>query len=60
MESDDPLKFVLGEGGVIEGWERGLVGTCPGEKLELTIPPELAYGEEGNLSYCLPVYIQFD
>ena len=52
MESDEPLKFVLGEGGVIEGWERGLVGTCPGEKLELTIPPELAYGEEGNPSYC--------
>ena len=49
MDFDEPLKFVLGEGGVIEGWERGLVGTCPGEKIELTIPPELGYGEEGKL-----------
>ena len=49
MDFDEPLSFVLGEGGVIDGWERGLVGTCPGEKLELTIPPELGYGEEGNL-----------
>ena len=48
MDFDEPLKFVLGEGGVIEGWERGLVGTCPGEKIELTIPPELGYGEEGK------------
>ena len=48
MDFDEPLKFVLGEGGGIEGWERGLVGTCPGEKIELTIPPELGYGEEGK------------
>ena len=48
MDFDEPLSFVLGEGRVIDGWERGLVGACPGEKLELTIPPELGYGEEGN------------
>ena len=51
VDFDEPLSFVLGEGGVIDGWERGLVGTCPGEKLELTIPPELGYGEEGNLEF---------
>ena len=49
MDFDEPLSFVLGKGGVIEGWERGLVGTCPGEKIELTIPPELGYGEEGKV-----------
>ena len=29
---------------VIKGWDQGLVGRCIGEKLELTIPPELGYG----------------
>ena len=43
-----PLEFELGKGLVIPGWEQGLRGTCPGEGLELTIPPHLAYGEEGN------------
>ncbi len=43
-----PFKFTLGEGGVIEGWDQGLVGMQVGEKKTLTIPPELAYGKEGR------------
>ena len=27
------VRFVLGEGRVIAGWEKGLVGTCAGEKV---------------------------
>lgn len=54
VDFDEPLSFVLGEGRVIDGWERGLVGTCPGEKLELTIPPELGYGEEGAGNGVIP------
>jgi peptidylprolyl isomerase len=42
----DPLSVTLGSGGVIAGWDEGLVGTTAGERLQLDIPSEMAYGEE--------------
>jgi len=46
-EGKDPLRFVLGERRVIAGWERGLIGTCAGEKVVMVIPASLGYGERG-------------
>lgn len=42
-----PLQFALGLGQVIEGWDRGLIGMCIGEKRKLTIPSHLGYGSAG-------------
>ena len=48
MTRRKPLKMTLGRGGVIDGWEQGLIGICVGEKRTLIIPPDLGYGKRGN------------
>lgn len=40
-----PFPVIIGEGRVIKGWEKGLLGIKVGEKRKLTIPPTMAYGE---------------
>jgi FKBP-type peptidyl-prolyl cis-trans isomerase len=43
-----PLPFPLGAGRVIQGWDQGVLGMKVGERRVLTIPSELAYGEQGH------------
>jgi hypothetical protein len=42
-----PIKFILGEGEVIKGWDEGIALMQVGDKFRLIIPPQLAYGETG-------------
>ena len=40
-----PIDFPLGRGGVIQGWDDGLIGSQAGSLVKLDVPAELAYGE---------------
>ncbi len=45
-----PASFVIGEGAVISGWDKTLVGKQLGSRVLLTIPPVDGYGAKGQPS----------
>lgn len=47
VNSDKQLRFKLGKGKVIKGWETGIVGMKKGGRRLLVVPPSLAYAEQG-------------
>lgn len=56
-----PFKFTLGQGQVIKGWDQGIKTMKKGENAIFTIPPELAYGEQGSPPTIPPnATLQFD
>lgn len=49
-----PLRFQLGAGQVIQGWDKGIQGMKVGGRRQLTIPARLAYGDRGAGSAIAP------
>ena len=49
-ERGAPSEFPIGTGGVIAGWDRGLVGQKVGSQVLLVVPPADGYGETGSPS----------
>jgi FKBP-type peptidyl-prolyl cis-trans isomerase len=47
VDRKEPFAFVLGMGQVIVGWDQGVAQMKVGDKVKMTIPPELAYGRQG-------------
>lgn len=43
---DDVLTFQAGVGGVIQGWDDGIVGQKVGSRVLLVVPSDLGYGED--------------
>jgi len=46
-DGGQPFPVQLGQGMVIPGWDKGLIGIKKGGRRELIIPPELGYGAQG-------------
>ncbi len=44
LDKGQPFEFTMGSGHVIKGWEEGLAGAKPGDRMQLVIPAGLAYG----------------
>ena len=47
VDRKEPFQFVLGARQVIGGWDMGVAQMVVGDKVRLTIPPELGYGRGG-------------
>lgn len=47
LDSAEPIKFRLGTGRVIKGWDEGIGKLRVGEQATLIIPPQIGYGAKG-------------
>jgi len=53
-DDQQPFSYTAGQGDMIQGWERGVIGMKINEKRELTIHHKDAYGKEGFEEWNIP------
>jgi FKBP-type peptidyl-prolyl cis-trans isomerase SlyD len=44
-EGDEPLAYIQGQGDIVPGLEKALLGKAAGDRLQVTVSPEHGYGE---------------
>ena len=47
VDRNEPFEVAAGVGQVIQGWDVALLRMRVGDKVKVTIPPEMGYGESG-------------
>jgi FK506-binding protein 4/5 len=48
VDRGEPFSFTLGHSQVIKGWDTAVATMKKGEKVELTLKPDYAYGADGS------------
>ena len=51
FDKNDPLSFVIGEGKVIKGFEKGVLGLTEGQEKTFVVSPEEGYGVADSFPY---------
>lgn len=49
--SGQPKAFTIGDGSVIKGWDRALVGVPVGSRVAMVVPPGYGYGPSGHPTF---------
>ena len=47
LDHESAFSFKIGQGQVIKGWDIGIASMTVGERAELILKPEYAYGDSG-------------
>ena len=54
VDRNEPFEIAAGVGQVIQGWDLALVRMRVGDRVRLTIPPNLAYGDKDQGDGLIP------